>query len=297
MAAFAFIDPGDASGKTNNVDLGKLAKTGVISELYRDSNCVAGATEELFPLSSSRTAVFRTVCETGLNKDGGEISARKTLYIILREKGADSEGSSDEVIKKLVHEYTEYREGYFDFTPKVIDAAATDDGSVLRLLCSHRGDTLLYNLDLDKKTWRDKKSLSSAPSCMREFRYLAYEYNVGHVKQVYFLAPDIVFLSTDNGMEYASRICFFDDKLTEYIPMDPTKTAKQIYSGNLFYQGVYWNRVGDEKFLGFWKLKKGVLEDGTPVYGSWRLKDDPFLPARKPVPAQKDWDGWHKLER
>ncbi|MBR4749721.1 MAG: hypothetical protein IK083_09170 [Abditibacteriota bacterium] len=292
----ASSDAGEQTKK--KVNLRKLAKTGIISDIYRNNTCIAGTSEELFPISAGRSAVFRTVCETGLDKNGSDISARKTLYIILREKGPDGLKYTDEVIKTLVKNYKEFTEGAFDFSPRIIDAEASDDGSFLRLLCGYEGEILLYNFDLDQKNWRDKESLSSAPSRMRDHWYLASEYNVGLVKQVYFLAPDIVFLSTDNGMEYASRVRLFDEELTEYHSMSPTKTVKKKHFGNMFYQGVYWNRVGDEVFLEvFWKLEKGALQDGTPVYGSWRLKDDPFLPDKKPVPAQKDWEGWHKLER
>ena len=280
------------------VNLRKLAKTGIISELYRNNTCIAGTSEELFPISAGRSAVFRTVCETGLNKNGSDISARKTLYIILREKGPDGKGYTDEEIITFAHEYKEYKEGVFDYRPKVIDAEASDDGSLLRLLCCFNGEIFMYNLDLNKKTWRDRRLLAGVHSGL--YRRVYLEYIPGNVKQVYFLTPDIVFVSFDSGTEYAEKLCFYQEGVgQEYIGDGPEKRlVKSTHGANVIYKGVYWNRVGSKDYLEWkWMTEKGALPDGTPVYGPWRLKDDTHLAETPPVPAQKDWEGWHKLER
>ncbi len=285
-------EPEDLTIKKVEVD--KLAKTGIISELYRNNTFVAGTTDEDFLIGSDRTVVFRTVCETGLDNNGGDISARKALYIILREKSSDGLKYSDEVMITLVKDYKEYTEGVLDLSPKVIDAEASDDGSVLRVLCCRNGNTLLYNLNLDKKEWRDKNSISDSPSVICRDWY--FEFSPGKVKQAYFLAPDIVFVSTDKGMEYAAKLRFCEGGQLEYGP--EKKIVKRSYAANLFYEGVYWNRIGPQELLDVsWRLKKDTLPDGTQVYGTWRLKDDTELPDTPPVPTDRDWEGWHKLER
>ncbi len=108
-----------------------------------------------------------------------------------------------------------------------------------------------------------------------------------------------MYISTDLGMEYAERMCLYEGELTE-CQYDGVKEriSKSSYAGNIFFIGLYWNRVGSEEFLEYtWKLRKDSLPDGTPVYCSWSLQNDPDLPDTPPVPCDKDWEGWHKLER
>ena len=286
------------------MDIKNLEKTGVIKELLSAKGCVSGTVDEVMSIDGERSVVFRTVCKAGLNELGltlgnsnnkKRISVRKTLNIILRDKKNDGTGYHEETMASLVSEWQEYKEDGDYNAPLVIDAEASDDGSFVRLLCRRRGDIRMYNFDLDKKNWRDKKA-----RLYSTVKFTSHEINPGAEKQMYFLFPDVIFFSTESGMEIAERVTFHEGRLM--MRDDPDLFKRGVYevqdNGFTTKEGVYWNKVGSVVFLeSRWLCKDGVLQDGTSVYVPWRQENDPNLPDTPPVPTEKDWEGWHKLER
>ncbi len=270
----------------DKVNAENLSMTGICSNYEIDKSekdCVAETTEEELPVDNDSSIVFRTICETGLNEKGynslrnknSQFSVRRTLVVLLRTSDhTDSNQYAFETIMKLSAEYfRDEKWECYDY-PYVLDAEVTDDGSLLRLLVKHTDQTAYYyQFNLHKKNWDEqlKKNWDIIFMSPQRFAVVGWDYVPGCLKQAFFIKPDVISISTTTGMEYAVRI------------LDSAGL-----SGKIRQEGVYWNRVGDRRFLG------GAFEMKSVDNGS-NLTDP--VDDTPPVPTDSDWEGWHKLER
>ncbi|MBR4748724.1 MAG: hypothetical protein IK083_04010 [Abditibacteriota bacterium] len=302
----------------DRVDVKSLAKTGLVSELETTrtpEDCAEGTSEEILPLGGGKQVVFRTVCSLGPGKSEGdsETAVRRTLTVLLREKTPDGE-AAEEVIKEYAASYRKgSRQECCDY-PYIMDAAVSDDGRTLRYIVNNqrfRYESLveLYQYDLTEKDWRDKYGFNSY--CLSRFVIDpdSSMWNQDPIKQACLLAPDVVYIATKiNGVELAERIRL--DNREAKRKMDEFYRSQEYLSGKykgtavpryFFLTGVYWNRAGAEQLIAAgWNIFKEPEHSETGeniMIKPGTLINDRSLPDKKPVPTEKDWEGWHKLVR
>ena len=126
------------------------------------------------------------------------------------------------------------------------------------------------------------------------------------LKQAYFLKPDVVYIATEKR----------DVRIAERIRLDNRKAKRKAeefyksrdylsgkYKGTVLPRifkltGVYWNRKGDERQLASrWNMFDGRTDGLRKLVKPGTLINASFVSRKKPVPTEKDWEGWHKLAR
>ncbi len=293
-------------------DLRSLDQTGICSRLAKDGSLrdlPAGAVEETLDIDSDRQVVFRTVCETGPGEDGSGVSVKRDLYVLLRVKSPKGGPAAEEIINKYTVTYPGADKPDFPGYPFILDAEASNDGRTLRYIAGRSPEYYdLYQYDLTRKDWKERYALNSY-TISRFFVDSDQPISVWHadpLKQAYFLKPDVVYIATEKR----------DVRIAEQIRLDnreAKRKAEEFYKSpdylsgkykgtglprHFMLTGVYWNRKGDERQLAArWNMFDGEVDGLKKLIEPGTLANASFVSRTKPVPTERDWEGWHKLVR
>ncbi len=303
-AAAAPEAPGKSGEDSGLVCIVGLDKAGIRAELETmksEAECKAGTKEEL-PIDSDTSVVFQKVCETGLREEeihskGQRLpySVRNTLNVFLENKRSHKR----ERIYSFSCNYTDWvllplgpegrPERCYDY-PYVLDAEVSADGRLLRFLVYHSIMVLkYYQIDLTKEDRTRQVEERWAPTVFQKMLTMTE----GSLLQAYFVKPDVVNVSTMT-MEYSVRIRRQNGRLYRLknnIPKDTELPGTVTYC-----DCIYWNGKGHYDYLKALFLRKQIYD---PSWDGYSKADDFPRPIGKepPVPTQKDWKGWRKLER
>ena len=111
--------------------------------------------------------------------------------------------------------------------------------------------------------------------------------------QAYFVKPDVINVFTTT-MDYSVRIKSEDNKLYKLkhnIPLT-RKYPKRV----TYCDCIYWNGKGNYDYIRSLFLHKQVYDISLKRYTKAEDFSEP-IGKEPPVPTEKDWEGWHKLEK
>ncbi|MBR4749479.1 MAG: hypothetical protein IK083_07920 [Abditibacteriota bacterium] len=264
------------------VDINAFDKTGICADfetMTSEEKVKAGTKEDVLPVNSDTSVIFQNVCETGLNE--AEIGAygkkfpysvRNTLNIYLENKNSRKRDRICSFKSNYTEENTS-RSGHTFNYPYVLDAEVSNDGKMLRFLVRH------VNLDLQFRQYDLHKK--SRPGQEEEHPWTdVYDNplypNGGGLVQAYFVKPDVINVFTTT-MDYSVQVKMQSSKLYRLKNKIPL-TAK-LPDIIAYCDCIYWNGKGNYDYI------------TSLVYHPKSIGEKP------PVPTEKDWEGWHKLER
>ncbi len=287
------------------VSISDLEKTGFVKDcmpIKNNDDFRAGVTEEEIPIDNTRSVVFRYVCETGLNEtEPGQgietkllrYSCRKTLLILLKDK---TSGEEEEIQRYQVKMYEndvsstdEQKTERLNY-PYILDAVLSDDGAILRYIIKcNRFSVDVRELHLDEGNWMDQILIKQRNKAV--FSQTAVPFT-GDMQQAYFALPDVINVSCSTGMNYSLKICEKD--------MLGASSLQNLLDENInkrmCLDCIYWNEVGKKDYLKTLFSKESVFDNEANKYVKKSCLDK-TLTAEPPVPTDRDWEGWHKLER
>ena len=297
--------PARVNKSFGKADIKEFDKTGLVEDflpIKDKKDFRAGVTEEELPVDEETSVIFRYVCETGLNEtEPGkgietkllQYSCRKTLLVLLKDKVS---GEEEEIQRYVVNMYEnsiwrlDSRKILYLNYPYVLDAVLSDDGKVLRYIFAMEPmNTELREFRLDEKDWGYQTRFKQYSEVV--FRRLGQPYS-GNLKQAFFITPDIIKVSSDNGMDYSVRITEKDAVMPSGLQDFNGKTLMK----RMCLDCIYWNGAGKKEYLKTFFSKEPVFDNERNKYVMEAFIDK-TLTAEPPVPTERDWEGWHKLER